>query len=132
MAELKLVSVLALCLVTSLASAAQSTLSRSAEDKIHARYYDSDVETVYEKALDAVFMLDWKVKSKNPKAGVIIVKTARNMHSFGDKVRILIFPTKDGRVRIDMTSKSGSLIARNKKNIREFYQYLDGVMGVLQ
>ncbi|MEE8265055.1 MAG: hypothetical protein V3R62_01805 [Acidiferrobacterales bacterium] len=31
-----------------------------------------------------------------------------------------------------MTSKSGSLIARNKKNIREFFQYLDGVMGVLQ
>jgi hypothetical protein len=111
MAELKLVSVLALCLVTSLASAAQSTLSRSAEDKIHARYYDSDVETVYEKALDAVFMLDWKVKSKNPKAGVIIVKTARNMHSFGDKVRILIFPTKDGRVRIDTRKISASFIS---------------------
>ncbi len=132
MAELKRVSVLALCLITSLASAAQSTLSSSANDETHARYYDSDVETVYENSLDAVFMLDWKVKSKNPKAGVIIVKAARNMHSFGDKVRILIFPTKDGRVRVDMTSKSGSLIARNKKNIREFYQYLDGVMGVLQ
>ncbi len=77
-------------------------------------------------------MLDWKVKSTNPKAGVIIVKTARNIHSFGDKVRILIFPTKDGRVRVDMTSKFGSLIARNKKNILEFYQYLDSVMGVLQ
>lgn len=38
----------------------------------------------------------------------------------------------NGRVRVEMTSKSGSLIARNKKNIRECYQYLDGVMGVLQ
>ncbi len=132
MAELKLVSVLALCMLTSRAPAAQSTLSRSANDEFHARYYDRDVETAYENALDAVFMLDWTVKSKNPKAGVIIVKTARNMRSFGDKERVLIFPTKHGHVRLDMTSKSGSLIARNKKNIRECYQYLDGVMGVLQ
>lgn len=129
------ISFLVLFLLAQAAVAAQSSLDRSSEDKLGSHFYKNDVATVFERAVDAVILLDWKLKSKNPDAGVIVANTPRSMRSFGDKVTILVSKTGDGRVRVDLSSKSkmgAGGLGKNKKNIRLFYDYLDDMLGVDQ
>ncbi|MFQ5995045.1 MAG: hypothetical protein ACE5K1_08105 [Acidiferrobacterales bacterium] len=130
MAKTKYTFLFALLLIAHPAFAAQSTFGKSTEDKVHPHQYDSDVQTVFARTVDTLFMLDWKIKSKDQNAGIIVAKTSRSMRSLGDKVTILVHETKDGRIRVDLTSESGFGFGRNKKNIREFYDYLDDIMGV--
>lgn len=129
------ISFLVLFLLAQAAVAAQSSLDRSSEDKLGSHFYKNDMATVFERAVDAVILLDWKLKSKNPDAGVIVANTPRSMRSFGDKVTILVSKTGDGRVRVDLSSKSkmgAGGLGKNKKNIRLFYDYLDDMLGVDQ
>lgn len=129
------ISLLICLLLTQVTLAAQSTLERSADDRLGSHYYKRDIATVFESAVDAIILLDWKLKSKDPGAGVIIANTPRSMRSFGDKVTILVSETHDGRVRVDMSSKSkmgAGGLGKNKKNIRLFYDYLDDMLGVTQ
>lgn len=105
MTQIRLALLFAIYFTTGSAFAAQSTLSGSADDAIQAHYYKSDVGTVFERVVDSVILLDWKLKSKDPDAGIIVAHTPKSMRSFGDKVTILVSATNDGRVRVDMSSK---------------------------
>lgn len=135
MIQIRLALLSALCFVAGITFAGQSTLSGSADETIQAHYYKSDVGTVFGKVVDSVILLDWKLKSKDVDAGVIVAHTPKSMRSFGDKVTILVSATNDGRVRVDMSSKSklgAGGLGKNKKNIRLLYEYLDGILGVTQ
>jgi hypothetical protein len=96
-------------------------------------YYVSDVATVFEKAVEALKALKWKIKSTDPEGGVVVAKTPMTMLTGGDKVTVLVHQLDDGRVEVDITSKTSyQLIAwgKNIKNILRFYEYLDQLMGV--
>jgi hypothetical protein len=111
--------------------AAHFTACDEPECDIQPRYYNSDVATVFEKAVEALKALKWKTKSTDPEAGVVVAKTPMTMLTGGDKVTVLVHQLDDGRVEVEITSKTSyQLIAwgKNRDNILRFYGLLDQLM----
>jgi hypothetical protein len=66
------------------------------------------------------------------KPGVVVAKTPGTMLTGGDKVTVLVHQADDGRVEVDITSKTSyQLIAwgKNRDNILRLYGLLDQLMS---
>ena len=115
------------------AFAAHFTACDEPECDVQPHYYVSDVATVFEKAVEVLKALKWKIKSSDPQAGVIVAKTPMTMLTGGDKLTVLVHALDDGRVEVDITSKTSyQLIAwgKNRDNVIRFYGLLDQFMAV--
>lgn len=117
-----------LVLLGALASCATTTTIDST--KIRPHYYDTDVPTVFEKTIETLHALKWKIESTDPQRGVVVAKTPLTMRTRGDEVTVVVHQLGDGRVRVDITSKSYQWIdwGKTKDDVLKFYRHLDQLM----
>jgi len=126
---------LLLLAMSAAAFAAHFTACDEPECDVQPHYYVSDVATVFEKALEALKTLKWKIKSTDSQAGVIVAKTPMTMLTGGDKLTVLVHQLEDGRVEVDITSRTSyQLIAwgKNRDNVIKFYGLLDQLVAASQ
>ncbi|MCP3135918.1 hypothetical protein [Pyxidicoccus xibeiensis] len=82
---------------------------------------------VFDKALETVVELGWRVNLAKPDPGIIQAYTPTSMASWQEDLNISVLDTGTGVVRVQMNSRARQLVAwgKNEENIERFFQGLD-------
>ena len=115
------------------ASRSAGTFDASGAGKeIPARVYDAAQDLVFTRAQEAAYALDWKVNSADKDQWTFFASTPATSYTWGDDVTVKVSKTADGKMRVDVLSRTALQVydwGENKKNILDFYDKLDALMA---
>lgn len=115
-------------LLVSVGCASTSSVGRKAgKDALAPREYALPHRLVFDKAVETVVELGWRVTMAQPDPGIIQGHTPMSLASWREDLNISVLDLGTGQVRVQMSSRAHQVIdwGKNAKNIQGFFQRLD-------
>jgi hypothetical protein len=119
---------LASVLLFSVGCASASSVGRKAgEDPLAPREYALPQRVVFDKAVEAMVEMGWRVTLAQPDPGLIQGHTPVSLASWREDLTVSVLDLKNGQVRVQMTSRARQLVdwGKSSDNIQAFFDQLD-------
>ncbi len=119
---------LASVLLVSVGCASASSVGRKAgEDPLAPREYALPHRMVFDKAVETLVELGWRVTLAQPDSGIIQGHTPTSLASWREDLSVSVLDLKNGQVRVQMTSQARQLVdwGKSSENIQGFFEQLD-------
>ena len=96
--------------------------------KLEPQLYEAPINEVYQATRSAIESLNWKITSEDQSTFSIQASVPMSMLTWGDKLTVALSVEENGRVKVDVQSKTGLQIVdygKNKKNILALYEAIE-------